>query len=337
MLYHYSYWLSGTDHYTDFLAKVGIYGVSVFYILSGLTLYYVYNNKLSFSFKSLSTFFLKRFFRIFPLLWLTLFLTLLLNWKFPGWDILFLNLSGLFGIIQIDKYLATGAWSIGNELVFYLFLPLFVVLANKSRILLYIISVSIFSVYCYYAFFLLDPNNELNKQWTTYINPLNQLFLFSGGFLIGHFFNSLKISSAGNILIFFGALTIFILYPIGQDGISIVSGVNRLAFTALCFLICFSFYNLNSIPNKWIDKPLALLGEISYSVYLIHPIIWFLVAGTINTFSKHVFVIPDIFKAIGIPVTFIVAYFIYIKFEKYFMKKGSEVTKKINALELVKQ
>ena len=246
MVYHYSNWLSGGKHIVSLLPKIGIYGVSIFYILSGLTLYYVYNSRLSFNLKDLSTFFLKRFFRNFPLLWLAIFATLLLNWKFPDWDILLLNLSGFFGVIKIDQYLATGAWSIGNELVFYLFLPFFVLLAQKSKTLLYIISIITFAVYCYFAFYLLDKNIPLIQQWVTYINPLNQLFLFLGGFLIGHFFSSAKVSTTVNSLLLISATLVFTFYPIGTDNITIVTGANRLIFTALCLIICFSFYNLTT-------------------------------------------------------------------------------------------
>lgn len=126
MCYHLSLWssLSRLDQHT-FLGKLGVYGVSVFYVLSGLTLFHVYFKKMEPAFNDLKDFFLKRFFRIFPLLWLVVFLTLVLNKIVPTWKGLVLNLSGLFGLIRWTSYYATGTWSIGNELVFYLFFPFF--------------------------------------------------------------------------------------------------------------------------------------------------------------------------------------------------------------------
>lgn len=42
MIYHLSSWVFGRHDVGSFLGKSGVYGVSIFYILSGLTLFYVY-------------------------------------------------------------------------------------------------------------------------------------------------------------------------------------------------------------------------------------------------------------------------------------------------------
>lgn len=45
MLYHYYSWIySGFDS-SEFMGRIGVYGVSIFYILSGLTLYVAYKEK----------------------------------------------------------------------------------------------------------------------------------------------------------------------------------------------------------------------------------------------------------------------------------------------------
>ncbi len=79
MFYHFFVWTFGTYESDTFLEKIGLYGVSVFYV----------PNKI------------------------------------------LLNLSGLFGFVAFDKYIPTGAWSIGNELVFYAFFPIVLILSKK--------------------------------------------------------------------------------------------------------------------------------------------------------------------------------------------------------------
>ncbi|MCO4292920.1 acyltransferase [Solitalea sp. MAHUQ-68] len=331
MLYHVDFWINGKSGIDGFLPKVGIYGVSIFYILSGLTLYYVYIDKLSLTLNQLKNFFLKRFFRIFPLLWLSIILTALLNKKLPAADVLIYNLTGLFGIVKREYYLAAGAWSIGNELVFYLFFPVFILLIKKSKPLFFIFSALLLAIYSYFAFSGLSPNLTLEEQWAIYINPLNQVFLFLSGFLIGYFFKFLNIQSNFNLLILALAVVVFAFFPVYGDAGKIVMGYNRLLFSLLCWLICVCFYKLSINIPRWIDKPLSLLGEASYSLYLLHPIIWFLVGGAINVFSKHVFVIPDFIKGSSVILaSLLVSYFSYLKFEKYFMKKGNEVISKLN-------
>lgn len=46
MIYHYSSWSLGNFTADSFMGRIGVYGVSVFYVLSGLTLFYVYKNKM---------------------------------------------------------------------------------------------------------------------------------------------------------------------------------------------------------------------------------------------------------------------------------------------------
>src|SRR6187549_3632015 len=121
MIFHYLSWTLG-DPVSDtcgFMGRIGIYGVSIFYVLSGLTLYYVYFDKMAPSKADVIDFIRKRFFRIFPLLWLATIGAIIITGPIPAaWDF-FLNITGLFGLLKWDGYIAPGAWSIGNELVFY--------------------------------------------------------------------------------------------------------------------------------------------------------------------------------------------------------------------------
>lgn len=130
MLYHFVVWTKGPLNVETFLGKAGIYGVSVFYILSGLTLCLVYKKR-ALSWKSSNEFAIKRLFRIFPLLWLSIGLTILLKYyqhkPLPDYWLLWLNSTGLFGFLHPGAYISTGAWSIGNELVFYTLFPFMVI------------------------------------------------------------------------------------------------------------------------------------------------------------------------------------------------------------------
>ena len=46
MVFHYSMWNFGLFKAEDFLGRVGLYGVAIFYVLSGITLYHVYFDKI---------------------------------------------------------------------------------------------------------------------------------------------------------------------------------------------------------------------------------------------------------------------------------------------------
>ena len=320
MIYHYLSWTYGHFSTDSIIDRTGVYGVAIFYVLSGLTLFHVYHKKMLPSKRDLADFFRKRAFRILPLFWLVTISPIVKSGKVPDLTYLGLNLTGLFGFFAWDKYLATGAWSIGNELVFYVFFPFFVLFYNKAKVVLALLSVLIFGIYLYFSFFRLDDSINLAVQWKDYINPLNQLFLFLSGFLIGACFKDVKMSLALSFLLLITGLCIFSYYPVSGDPVNLVTGFTRLAFTLSCILICTSFYKFSFELPKAIHIPFKTLGEMSYSVYLMHPLVYALM----KVLNKKIFNFsPEVLLGLCISATFLLSYFIYKYFEKYFMKLGS--------------
>ena len=329
MIYHYLSWSIGEFSADTFMGRLGIYGVSIFYILSGLTLYHVYYDKMKPSKEDILSFIKKRVFRIFPLLWFVTIISILISRTIPDFTNLFLNLSGLFGFIRWEKYFSAGVWSIGNELVFYVFFPFFILFIKRFKTLMILIVLILFGLYLYFAFVKLNPDLTLSEQWKNYVNPLNQAFLFLGGFLIGFFLHKHHIYNSIIITFLLLGLALFTFYPATGDTINIVTETNRLIFTACCFLICICFYKLTfNFPN-FIHKPLTLLGEASYSVYLLHPIVFLLTGIASGLFGKHIFYFPLSVRLILLVLfTLVLSYYVYQYFEKFFMKLGH--TKKNN-------
>ena len=323
MVYHYLSWTVGEYFSDTFIGRLGIYGVSIFYVLSGLTLYHVYFEKMNPSKEDTLSFFKKRVFRLFPLLWLVTFISILISRQLPDITNLFLNLTGLFGFVKWDEFFALGAWSIGNELVFYAFFPFFILFIKRFKPIMVLITLAILGIYIYFAFVKLNPQLTLDEQWKNYINPLNQVFLFLAGFLIGFFLNHVKIKNRNLFTLLILGITLFTFYPVTGDVINLVTGVNRLLFTFCCLLICFCFYKMTFKFPMFIHKPLTLLGEASYSVYLLHPIIWVVTGITIRFLSKHLMEVPKTINVIlSILFTLIISYYVYQYFEKYFVKLG---------------
>jgi peptidoglycan/LPS O-acetylase OafA/YrhL len=109
----------------------------------------------------------------------------------------------------------------------------------------------------------------------------------------------------------------FVFYPAQGDLIEIITDIPRLIFTTSCLLICTGFFKLDISFGNLIHKPLTLLGEGSYSLYLLHPIVY----NFMFLLNKHVLhVSTPLVVAISIISTFVLSYFVYTHFEKYFMK-----------------
>ncbi|MBL7840243.1 MAG: acyltransferase [Cyclobacteriaceae bacterium] len=319
MFYHFTTWSFGEYDADTLIRRIGIYGVAIFYVLSGLTLYHVYFKKL-FITENIISFFKKRVLRIFPLLWLATLATIVLNRESPDATKLVLNLSGLFGLVAWDKYFAVGAWSIGNELVFYLLFPFLIIIARYSKKAFLLLSVLLLGVYTVFAFQILDPSVQLSMQWKNYVNPLNQAFLFVGGFAIGLFFENQRVSVLNGLLLIAAGFALFILYPASGDASQLVTDFARLSFSLSCFLICTGFYKIEFSKTNLITKILEITGKSSYSIYLLHPLVWGATGFILTRVGNHSIVVKQV---MAVAITFMVSYFVYEKFEKYFMKLGS--------------
>ena len=226
MIYHYSSWVFGRYSADTFMGRLGIYGVSIFYILSGLTLFHVYHENMKPTLEEVLQFFKKRVFRIYPLLWLVTIIAIIISDKSPNLLHLLLNLTGLFGFFTWDVSFSTGVWSIGNELVFYVFFPLFIYFSRKNNWTFWLMAIIIFLIFLYFAFIKMHASTSPYQQTRDYFNPLNNLFLFFGGFLIGKLFHQITLSISAIITLFIIGFGLFILYPATGVRIDLLTGVN---------------------------------------------------------------------------------------------------------------
>jgi exopolysaccharide production protein ExoZ len=323
MVFHYSTWTLGKFEADTVVARIGIYGVSIFYAISGLTLFSVYHSKMQFTTHDLYDFFKKRILRIFPLLWLVFTIGIFLYNIQVSPVRIFLNYTGLFGIFSWDSSLAIGAWSIGNELVFYLFLPVFIFTSKKYKKMFIAIVLSIILITLYFTFFLLDVQKSLNEQSSLYTHPLNQIFLFLGGFLIGLYFKDKLVKPFMLYGIFFISLVLFVFYPVYGNEIALITGINRWLFAFCSFALTFCFYKVEIKWPEYVSKPLVILGEISYAMYLLHPVFYELSGKLMVWISLHYYTFPETVRLLlAIGSTLVGSYFIYNYFEKKFISYG---------------
>lgn len=88
--------------------------------------------------KEILAFYIRRFFRIYLILWIATLVTVIQAKRVNG-EALFrihdiiLNLTGAFGFLNPERYIAIGAWSLGNELVYYALTSIILWLFNKRK------------------------------------------------------------------------------------------------------------------------------------------------------------------------------------------------------------
>ena len=327
MAYHMSLFTFGESDSSTFIARVKIYAVSIFYVLSGLTLY-IANSKLKANKESISIFYLKRFFRIVPLLWLATIFTYLLKTNQDMYTIkhLIVNITVLPGMIRSDAFEANGAWSIGNELFFYVFFPVLFFLNKVKRIYFVAAVIVIFAAFALFTFKLLDPNITLGFQWFRYVNPFNQFFFFAIGIYIATLQKPpswlIKWAPIFIILLLAG----IILYPATGEPVILVTGVTRLVLSALTILMCYMFYisNFSFLPTL-LKRFLKYLGDTSYSIYLLHPLIYLILK---HLSDKYFAINSYALISATVLLTLVMSKIVYDQFEKYFMQMGKSVIDK---------
>lgn len=169
----------------------------------------------------------------------------------------------------------------------------------------------------YFAFYALDPNVTLSEQWATYINPFNNFFLYACGLALYYNFHDISMKSFANILIVI-SLAVLCFYPVAGDQINITTGINRVVFALASIVLTLGFYKFEiDLPN-WFAKPFANLGEATYGVYLLHPIVFYA--------TNKLFLNPYVCIGVTVVTTIIAANLSYHFYEKKFIKIGKKVT-----------
>lgn len=321
MIYHLVTWTLFHPESGSFLGNFGIYGVSIFFVLSGLSMAIVYHNFIK-DIQSSIVFFVRRLFRLLPLLWVAIAIIsgglFLKSGEIDLYKIL-LNITLLFGFIAPDEYINTGAWSIGNEVFYYAFTPVLIALYAYKKQVGNLLVLTTILIGLYFSFYSFDLNQTLGQQWKTYINPFNNFFLYCCGLALYYNFHSVDLKKIAPYLILI-SFSILIFYPVSGDQVNIVSGFNRIVFSFASVLLTLGFYKLEINLSLWFSKPFANLGEATYGVYLLHPIIFI--------FVNKIIANPIACILITSIITIIAANISYRFYEKTFIKLGKKVTSK---------
>lgn len=338
MAYHYTVWGGAVLEADSILRKLGIYAVSVFYILSGLSLAIVYKGRLT-SWRDAAGFWIRRLYRIAPLYWLTVTAALLLAYVKSiligavfDFDVkkVLLNYTLSFGFIAPDAYLTTGAWSIGNELVFYSIFPLVFLLVGTRLWLVGVVFLLSLFLGAYFAFDKFIPDATLTQQWITYINPANQFFLFWAGVLCGTFCTLKPAHHAAtgymHSIVLIALILIFWWYPIQGGDLGLVVGGNRVILSMLCIAFVWVVYGHPSTTLLPKVPFLAFLGEACYSIYLLHPLI-----GGVTEYavSKYLGWSEWLAYCLAAMLTLVISYGTLRILERPMIERGSLLARKV--------
>ena len=229
----------------------------------------------------LKTFYIRRFLRIFPLYYATLFMAfalghpdVLASWK---WQVTYL--SNFYYAIR-GEYLGEVShfWSLAVEEQFYFVWPLIILFLPKKWLLPFIAcSICIAPLYRYIAMFILGQNDV-----TVTVIPISSMDCLSAGALLALLISrytpdavakrSLDVIRKVGLLsvIGFFALNSFVSMPDEYEWYGIF--ISRLLLVpVLLALVTLFIEGFNGRTGRVMESPaLSYLGKISYGIYIFH-------------------------------------------------------------------
>ncbi|BDU71817.1 acyltransferase [Mesoterricola silvestris] len=280
-IYHFANWypVFPAGQFAAYTTKkVGAYGVEGFFIISGFCFFYLYGAE-TLTRRGLRDFHIKRFLRIAPLYYLAVGANLVFGLNAGPQHTLRMvaeNGSFLFGFIHPNHSLVTGGWSIGLEYVFYLAFPLLAWAAARWKPFLALATLALLALSAPWSFtYVPQASWAGDMKFHTYVHVANHAFLF----LLGGVVAQARLAWRGRLStpVFLGlclalALAFTLRYRNFYDDFVIMVGWPRYYFCAVCFaaVAVFAFYDF---PDSWVKTTGKFLGEVSYSVYLLHPLV----------------------------------------------------------------
>ncbi|WP_281661955.1 acyltransferase family protein [Microvirgula aerodenitrificans] len=272
-------WLQAEHPY-----NLGLHGVYVFFVLSCASPWIAYADKMAQGYL-LSGFFAVRFFRLAPQYWLAVVLTPIIV---GPWNLhyLALNLSLLFGIGNPGlTSIATGGWSLGVELVFYLLFPL-LLLARAPAVALRAAVLRYFAQMIFIAV-QVKGLSDLGRNWVNYTQLLF-VFYFYAGMLIDLWLSARPQASRSDWI----DAALLVALATCRDGTSgdviedSLTGAQRYLLPLICVGLVMMLAHLFDSKQRWLVLAARWLGNCSYSVYLLHPLVFSLLMKMHTYFAK---------------------------------------------------
>jgi peptidoglycan/LPS O-acetylase OafA/YrhL len=253
-------------------------GVPLFFVLSGFLITGILlrcrdtmeSNKQSFGF-TLKRFYIRRFLRILPIYYLTLFITAIIFKQVR--NIFFWHLTYTTNIMVLLKgsfdETSTHFWSLSMEEQFYLFWPFIILLTPKKHLLKVILATIILAVVSRFGCYFVGLNHI-----QIYVFPLTSLDSLGLGALLAFFIHyqydrSKKSLSNLGLWICLPILILSILFQ-KAEAFEVLIKPTILALFYV-WLVSRAAVGFSGFVGKMLElKPLVFIGKISYGLYVYH-------------------------------------------------------------------
>ena len=300
------------------------YGVSIFFALSGFLITYLLLHERAKQTISIKNFYIRRILRIWPLYYLYFLIViatlLLFNIGFPKsscWFYIFLC-ANIPYLIDQKILLLAHYWSLGVEEQFYAFWP-WLVKFSKDKLLKISILLLVCLLILKIGFRIIDIKYQVSLPYYTIFLVRFQCMLI-GAIGAMFYFNNVKvfISIASHIAT--QLISWLIILLIILNAYHILSVVDH---EIVCVITVFLIVGQSAKRNRIINLDTSVFdffGKISYGIYVIHPLIIFLISKwwiqIDSSFLKNYFIIYSVVTG----ATVLIAHLSYKYYEKGFLR-----------------
>jgi len=341
VFYHTSqhYFAIGGEHtgnFFSFMSQIGYAGVDIFFVISGYIMWYTTHHIRGL--KKVLKFIYARLTRIYPLYWSFFFLLILIYWgkdKLLSLDLLesfFLTTSSL------GDMLLPVAWTLQYELYFYCFFALLLFIPRQHQIKIIFITLLFIITLQFYAIITLHIYDKehfyaVSRFYTFWVSPFLVEFLL--GSFVAYYFEHHRIKYLTPIIIAILILGIGALYYQSymiegtlEQGYFMPQRV--LFFGTLSMFLIALIVELNKREIYILPKLALPLGNASYSLYLSHTILLYLLykTGTRNTI-ENIGVYQGFFMLIVISIIVTYSLFHYKYIESPLLKLSKKIRTKL--------
>ena len=288
--YHLSVWFelsrsgSGLNMAT---AKLGNYGVSAFFVLSGFLLFRM-STWPRLQKEGFGRFWLRRYLRLAPVFYLCCAMNLAFHLGMgpdPTWVRIVENVTLTFGAVHPNHALVTGGWYVGLVALLYFAYPALAWLREKGG--LWFLGALAIGLWLWSLPSTLHGvmGQERWNQFHTYVLAPNQLFLLAWGGLVAglHANREGRLAPKVALLLALPMLGL-LLRPVPQffDHLVALTGWLRYWYLLIVtLLVTLAAFTRNGEPGRF-GKALSQLGDWSYGLYLLHPFTMKLVAPHVS-------------------------------------------------------
>lgn len=269
--------------------RPGYFGVDIFFVLSGFLITRILLTDPP-TYTSLRSFYIKRAFRIFPIYYLVVPISLYLDAASGGsvsaptiasFALYFNNFTYIFSHApeQLNH-----TWSLAVEEHFYLCWPLlvFAVAAKRMKFisLILIPSIAIFSTYAArmlisYSDIIAIDDREATISRFVYMSTSTRIISLSAGGALAYFEPSFRGTSSKGLRLFLALFLVGLATLIISPATAFFYELRTAGATAVSMSLVVGFIVMDMKVNRYkVIRLLGMVGVISYGLYLYHPIVF---------------------------------------------------------------